>query len=71
MQQNSKLVRGLYEPGEFRDNCGFGLLSHMEGKASPQPLQPALDALTCMTHRGVLNRHGETGRGGRLLLAHP
>ena len=31
MQQNPTLVRGLHEPGEFRDNCGFGLIAQMEG----------------------------------------
>ncbi len=44
MQQNSKLVRGLYEPGEFRDNCGFGLISHMEGKAIIQGGFAVLDS---------------------------
>ena len=38
MQQNSTLVQGLYEPGEFRDNCGFGLIAHMEGQASHEPV---------------------------------
>lgn len=42
MQQNSTLVRGLTEPGEFRDNCGFGLIAHMEGNASHELLQTAI-----------------------------
>ena len=46
MQQNSKLVRGLYEPGEFRDNCGFGLIAHMEGNASHELLHCTFLALT-------------------------
>ena len=71
MQQNSKLVRGLYEPGEFRDNCGFGLISHMEGKASHELLQTAIEALTCMTHRGGINADGKTGDGCGLLLKKP
>jgi len=25
---------GLYRPGEFKDNCGFGLIAHMEGNTS-------------------------------------
>lgn len=59
MQQNSTLVRGLTEPGEFRDNCGFGLIAHMEGNASHELLQTAIEALTCMTHRGGINADGK------------
>ncbi|MDF1822688.1 MAG: glutamate synthase large subunit [Alcanivoracaceae bacterium] len=71
MQQNSTLVRGLYEPGEFRDNCGFGLIAHMEGKPSHTLLQTAIEALTCMTHRGGINADGKTGDGCGLLLQKP
>lgn len=45
---------GLYNPGEFRDNCGFGLIAHMEGNKSHDLLKTAIEALTCMTHRGGL-----------------
>ncbi|WP_290519636.1 glutamate synthase large subunit [Alcanivorax sp.] len=71
MQQNSTLVRGLTEPGEFRDNCGFGLIAHMEGQASHELLQTAIEALTCMTHRGGINADGKTGDGCGLLLKKP
>ena len=71
MQQNSTLVRGLYEPGEFRDNCGFGLIAHTEGQASHELLQTAIEALTCMTHRGGINADGKTGDGCGLLLKKP
>ena len=71
MQQKSSLVRGLYEPGEFRDNCGFGLIAHMEGEASHTLLQTAIEALTCMTHRGGINADGKTGDGCGLLLQKP
>ena len=71
MQQNSTLVRGLTEPGEFRDNCGFGLISHMEGQPSHELLQTAIEALTCMTHRGGINADGKTGDGCGLLLKKP
>ncbi|MCU5781666.1 glutamate synthase subunit alpha [Alcanivorax balearicus MACL04] len=71
MQQNSTLVQGLYEPGEFRDNCGFGLIAQMEGQASHELLQTAIEALTCMTHRGGINADGKTGDGCGLLLKKP
>src|SRR5690554_2434066 len=71
MQQNRTLVQGLCGPEEFRDNCGFGLIAHMEGKASHQLLQTAIEALTCMTHRGGINADGKTGDGCGLLLQKP
>ncbi|MGI9285678.1 MAG: hypothetical protein ACR2P1_09835, partial [Pseudomonadales bacterium] len=33
---------GLYHPAEFRDNCGFGLIAHMQGKTSHRLLQTAI-----------------------------
>ena len=43
---------GLYTPGEFKDNCGFGLLAHLQGQPSHRLLKTAIESLTCMTHRG-------------------
>ncbi len=35
---------GLYQPDEFKDNCGFGLIAHMQGEPShtlcKRPLRP-------------------------------
>ena len=62
---------GLYHPGEFRDNCGFGLIAHMEGKKSHHLLQTAIEALTCMTHRGGIAADGKTGDGCGLLIQIP
>ncbi|GGJ99248.1 glutamate synthase large subunit [Pseudomonas matsuisoli] len=62
---------GLYHPEEFKDNCGFGLIAHMEGKASHHLLQTAIEALTCMTHRGGINADGKTGDGCGLLIQKP
>ncbi len=62
---------GLYHPDEFKDNCGFGLISHMQGEASHHLLQTAIEALTCMTHRGGINADGKTGDGCGLLIQKP
>ena len=62
---------GLYSPGEFKDNCGFGMIAHMQGQASHQLLQTAIEALTCMTHRGGISADGRTGDGCGLLLKKP
>ena len=62
---------GLYNPEEFRDNCGFGLIAHMSGDASHRLLQVAIESLTCMTHRGGIAADGRTGDGCGLLMQMP
>lgn len=62
---------GLYHPSEFRDNCGFGLVAHIEGQVSHDLLQTAIKSLTCMTHRGGIAADGVTGDGCGLLMQKP
>ncbi|MFT0625357.1 glutamate synthase large subunit [Ectopseudomonas guguanensis] len=62
---------GLYRPDEFKDNCGFGLIAHMQGEPSHHLLKTAIEALTCMTHRGGINADGKTGDGCGLLIQKP
>lgn len=63
--------RGLYNPEEFRDNCGFGMIAHQQGVPSHKLLQTAIESLTCMTHRGGIAADGKTGDGCGLLLQMP
>lgn len=62
---------GLYRPGEFKDNCGFGLMAHMQGEPSHNVLLKAIEALACMTHRGGIAADGKTGDGCGLLMQKP
>ena len=62
---------GLYNPEDVRENCGFGLIAHMNGKKSHHLLQTAIEALTCMTHRGGIASDGKTGDGCGLLIQKP
>jgi len=62
---------GLYRLDEFKDNCGFGLIAHIKGRASHRLLETAIEALTCMTHRGGIAADGKTGDGCGLLLQKP
>ncbi len=62
---------GLFRPEEFKDNCGFGLIAHMQGEASHHLLKTAIESLTCMTHRGGINADGKTGDGCGLLMQKP
>lgn len=65
------MPKGLYRLDEFRDNCGFGLIAHLKGQTSHRLLQTAIEALTCMTHRGGIAADGKTGDGCGLLLQKP
>ncbi|MEX1033282.1 MAG: glutamate synthase large subunit [Cellvibrionaceae bacterium] len=65
------MTTGLYNIDEFKDNCGFGLIAHLQGAPSHRLLQTAIEALTCMTHRGAVGADGKTGDGCGLLLQKP
>ncbi len=65
------MTTGLYQIDEFKDNCGFGLIAHLKGQTSHRLLKTAIEALTCMTHRGGINADGKTGDGCGLLLQKP
>ena len=62
---------GLYNPGDFKDNCGFGLIAHLQGDTSHELLKTAIESLTCMTHRGGIASDGKTGDGCGLLIKKP
>lgn len=61
----------LATPDDFSDNCGFGLIAHIEGQASHNLVKTAIHSLSCMTHRGGVAADGKTGDGCGLLLAMP
>ncbi|ODS24300.1 glutamate synthase large subunit [Candidatus Endobugula sertula] len=65
------MTTGLYRIDEFKDNCGFGLIAHLKGKASHSLLEKAIESLTCMTHRGGIAADGKTGDGCGLLIQKP
>ncbi len=65
------MTTGLYQIDEFKDNCGFGLIAHLEGETSHRLLTTAIESLTCMTHRGGIAADGKTGDGCGLLMQKP
>ncbi len=65
------MLNGLYNPKFERDNCGFGLIAHMDGEASHWLLETAITALERLTHRGAIAADGKTGDGCGLLLKKP
>lgn len=63
--------RGLYRPDFEHDNCGFGLIAHMDGKPSHWVLDTAIQSLSRMTHRGAIAPDGKSGDGCGLLMKIP
>ncbi|MBF0220248.1 MAG: glutamate synthase large subunit [Gammaproteobacteria bacterium] len=62
---------GLYRPEFERDNCGFGLMAHMDGQQSHWLVRTAIEALNRMTHRGAIAADGKSGDGCGLLMQMP
>ena len=44
----------LYDKSLERDNCGFGLIAHIEGEPSHKVVRTAIHALARMQHRGAI-----------------
>ncbi|WP_100656659.1 glutamate synthase large subunit [Alteromonas flava] len=61
----------LYNPADSRDNCGFGLIAHVQGEASHRLITTAIEGLDRMQHRGGIAADGKTGDGCGLLLQKP
>ncbi len=61
----------LYQSKMDKDNCGFGLIAHLEGKASHKLVRTAISSLARMAHRGAIGADGKTGDGCGLLLQKP
>lgn len=61
----------LLQPQFERENCGFGLIAHMEGESSHRVVRTAISALDRLQHRGAVGADGKTGDGCGLLMAKP
>ncbi|WP_028117786.1 glutamate synthase large subunit [Ferrimonas senticii] len=61
----------LLLPQFERENCGFGLIAHMEGDSSHRVVRTAISALDRLQHRGAIGADGKTGDGCGLLMAKP
>ena len=58
----------LNSKNDFRDNCGFGLIAHINGKKSHDIVIKSVKALESMTHRGAIGADGKTGDGCGILV---
>lgn len=61
----------LYNRDEVRENCGFGLIAHLEGKPSHKVVRTAILGLSRMQHRGAVLSDGKTGDGCGLHMQMP
>lgn len=61
----------LYKQHHEKDNCGFGLIAHIDGKPSHKVVRTAIHGLARMQHRGAILADGKTGDGCGLLLQKP
>ena len=71
VKSNPNQTTGLYDPSFERDNCGFGLMAHMDGATSHWLVTTAIEALERMTHRGAIAADGKSGDGCGLLMKKP
>ncbi len=71
MNEQCAEQQSLYRPSFEKDNCGFGLIAHMDGQASHWVLATAIDSLARLTHRGAVAADGKTGDGCGLLFRKP
>ncbi len=71
MSDTKQEYTGLYHPSFEKDNCGFGLMAHMDGAPSHWLVQTSIEALGRMTHRGAIAADGKTGDGCGLLIKKP
>ncbi|HEX9688841.1 MAG TPA: glutamate synthase subunit alpha, partial [Thermoanaerobaculia bacterium] len=62
-RERSEKRAGLYDPVFEHDACGVGFVADRAGRASPEVLPLALQALSRMAHRGAVNADGRTGDG--------
>jgi len=67
----NKYGNGLHEPRFETDNCGWGLIAHIDGAPSHTLVQSSIKALGNLTHRGAVAADGKTGDGCGLLMARP
>ena len=59
---------GLYRDNNFKDNCGFGLITNRNGTKSHSVITKSISALKSMKHRGGIGSDGKTGDGCGLLF---
>lgn len=63
--------QGLYRPEYEKDNCGIGLVAHIDGRKSHEIVQKGIEVLERLEHRGAVGADPTTGDGAGLLMQIP
>ncbi len=64
-------AQGLYDPSFEHDACGVAFVADLHGRRSNEIVRQALEALTCLQHRGATNAEPNTGDGAGILIQIP
>ncbi|TAF15042.1 MAG: glutamate synthase subunit alpha, partial [Nostocales cyanobacterium] len=69
--ENTETYLGQRWLVEERDACGVGFIAHRQNIANHEILAKALNALTCLEHRGGCSADQDSGDGAGILTAIP
>ncbi|MEM7323054.1 MAG: glutamate synthase large subunit [Actinomycetota bacterium] len=64
-------TQGLYNPAFEHDACGVSFVADLHGRKTNHIVFEALNALTCLQHRGATNAEPNTGDGAGILIQVP
>ncbi|MYJ02092.1 MAG: glutamate synthase subunit alpha, partial [Chloroflexi bacterium] len=62
---------GLYDPSNVRDACGTGFIARLDGVATHQLVEQAVEGVVSLTHRGAVNADPNTGDGAGVTISIP
>ena len=63
--------QGLFNPAHERDSCGVGFVASIDGAASHQIVQQAVQCVCNVTHRGAVSADAKTGDGAGITTQIP
>ncbi len=62
---------GLYDPQTVRDACGTGFIARLDGVATHELVEQAVQGVVSLTHRGAVNADPDTGDGAGVTISIP
>ena len=62
---------GLYDPLSGRDACGTGFVARLDGVATHELVEQAVQGVVSLTHRGAVNADPDTGDGAGVTISIP
>ena len=62
---------GLYDPASVRDACGTGFIARLDGVATHELVEQAVQGVVSLTHRGAVNADPDTGDGAGVTISIP